>query len=104
MASVRQQARRRREPPAGRSRTGSFDDYDYNLTAKNKRITITLADSDPYQDELRTIVESGELSAETAISPRTSSRSGSTPGCRCASSPDVASAAWSAASRAGSSR
>lgn len=51
--------------------SGSFDDYDYNLVARNKRVTITLADSDPCQDELRTIVESGELTAETAISPRT---------------------------------
>ena len=32
---------------------------------------MTLADSDPHQDELRTIVETGELEAETAISPRT---------------------------------
>lgn len=50
---------------------GSFNDYDYNLVAKNTRITITLAESDAHQDELRTIVESGELEAETAISPRT---------------------------------
>ena len=51
--------------------SGSFDDYDYGLVAKNKRVTITLADSDPCQDELRTIVETGEVDAETAISPRT---------------------------------
>ena len=57
--------------PRGDRGSGSFDDYDYNLVARNKRITITLADSDPCQDELRTIVESGELQAETAISPRT---------------------------------
>jgi hypothetical protein len=57
--------------PRGDRGAGSFDDYDYNLVAKNKRVTITLADSDPYQDELRTIVETGELAAETAISPRT---------------------------------
>jgi hypothetical protein len=57
--------------PRGDRGKGSFEDYDYNLVAKNKRITLTLADSDPYQDELRTIVETGELSAETAMSPRT---------------------------------
>jgi len=57
--------------PKGDRGTGTFDDYDYNLTAKNKRITITLADSTPYQDELRTILESGETEAETAMSPRT---------------------------------
>jgi len=57
--------------PRGDRGTGTFDDYDYSLVAKNKRITITLADSDPYQDELRTILESGETEAETAMSPRT---------------------------------
>jgi hypothetical protein len=57
--------------PRGDRGTGTFDDYDYSLVAKNRRITITLADSDPYQDELRTILESGESEAETAMSPRT---------------------------------
>jgi hypothetical protein len=57
--------------PKGDRGRGSFDDYDYNLSPKNKRVTITLAGSDPCQDELRAIVESGELEAETAISPRT---------------------------------
>jgi hypothetical protein len=51
--------------------TGSFDDYVYDLLPKNSRVTITLAASDPHQDELRTIVETGETTAETAISPRT---------------------------------
>jgi hypothetical protein len=51
--------------------SGSFKDYDYNLAPRSKRVLITLADSDPCQDELRSIVETGELSAETAISPRT---------------------------------
>jgi hypothetical protein len=49
---------------------GSFDDYVYDLRPKNKRVTMTLAGSDPHQDELRAIVETGELTAETAISPR----------------------------------
>jgi hypothetical protein len=49
---------------------GSFDDYVYDLRPKNRRVTMTLAGSDPHQDELRTIVETGELTAETAISPR----------------------------------
>lgn len=51
--------------------SGSFKDYDYNLAPRNKRVTITLADSDPFQNELRMIVETGETVAETAISPRT---------------------------------
>ena len=56
--------------PKGDRGRGSFDDYSYGLSAKNARITMTLAGSDPHQDELRTIVESGDLTAETAISPR----------------------------------
>lgn len=50
---------------------GSFDDYVYNLTPRNKRVTIVLANSDPYQEELRSLVESDDSSFETAISPRT---------------------------------
>jgi len=50
---------------------GSFDDYVYNLTPRNKRVTIVLANSNPYQDELRELVESGATEFETAISPRT---------------------------------
>jgi hypothetical protein len=57
--------------PRGDRGFGSFDDYNYDLVAKNRRVTITLADSDPCQDELQAILESGELEAETAISPRT---------------------------------
>jgi hypothetical protein len=49
----------------------SFDDYDFRLSPRNARITITLAGSDPYQDELKSIVQNGEHEgAETAISPR----------------------------------
>jgi hypothetical protein len=50
---------------------GSFDDYVYNLGPRNKRVTIVLANSDPYQDELRELATSGESAIETAISPRT---------------------------------
>jgi hypothetical protein len=50
--------------------SGSFDDYGYDLTPRNRRVTITLAGSDPHQAELRTIAESGDLEAETAVSPR----------------------------------
>jgi hypothetical protein len=57
--------------PRGDRGAGSFDDYVYDLLPRNSRVTMTLADSDPHQDELRAIVETGELSAETAISPRT---------------------------------
>jgi hypothetical protein len=50
---------------------GSFDDYSYGLVARNKRITMVLAGSDPYQDELRQVLEAAEQEPETAISPRT---------------------------------
>lgn len=50
---------------------GSFDDYVYDLVPKNKRVTMTLADSTPRQDELLAIVEAGESEMETAMSPRT---------------------------------
>ena len=56
--------------PRGDRGKGSFDDYSYGLNAKNGRVTMTLAASDPHQPELNTIVETGELTAETAISPR----------------------------------
>jgi hypothetical protein len=49
----------------------SFDDYDFRLVPRNARITVTLADSDPHQDELKAIVQNGEHEdAQTAISPR----------------------------------
>lgn len=52
---------------------GSLNDYDYGLRARNRRVTIMLADSDPCQDELRAVVEAASDGAgdlETAISPR----------------------------------
>ena len=50
---------------------GHFNDYTFGLIARNKHITIVLADSDPHQDELRAIVEAGDAKPETAITPRT---------------------------------
>jgi hypothetical protein len=52
---------------------GDLNDYSYGLRARNRRVTIVLADSNPCQDELRAVVEAagdgiGDL--ETAISPR----------------------------------
>jgi hypothetical protein len=51
--------------------SGSFDDYTFGLAARSNRVTMVLAGSDPYQDELRTIAESGDSELLTAISPRT---------------------------------
>lgn len=50
---------------------GHFNDYSFGLVARNRSITIVLAGSDPYQEELRAIVESGDLEIFTAITPRT---------------------------------
>jgi len=51
---------------------GSLNDYDYGLRARNRRVTIVLADSDPCQDELQAVVDAGGTAdLETAISPRT---------------------------------
>lgn len=50
---------------------GSFDDYVYNLAPRRKRTTIVLANSNPYQDELRKLAEAGDSEQmETAVSPR----------------------------------
>lgn len=49
---------------------GEFDDYTFGLAAKNKNVTMVLANSDPFQDELRAVVEAGDGQMETAISPR----------------------------------
>ncbi len=51
--------------------TGNFNDYSFGLVANNKSITIVLAGSDPYQEELRAVVESGDPEIFTAITPRT---------------------------------
>lgn len=50
---------------------GHLDDYSFGLAARNKRITMVLAGSDPHQAELRALAESGEEPIETAISART---------------------------------
>lgn len=57
--------------PKGDRGSGDFGDYDYNLRARRKGTVIVLANSDPARDELRAILEAGDASAETAISPRT---------------------------------
>jgi hypothetical protein len=50
---------------------GKLNDYAYGLLARNKRIRLTLAGSDPCQEELRSVLEQGSDRIETAISPRT---------------------------------
>ncbi|MDO7881682.1 hypothetical protein [Antiquaquibacter soli] len=49
---------------------GSFSQYKYGLTPNNARVRLRLAGSNPHQDVLREIVESGAGPLETAISRR----------------------------------
>lgn len=49
---------------------GSFNDYRFGLTPNNARVRMRLAGSNPHQDLLRDIVESGAKPLETAISRR----------------------------------
>lgn len=50
---------------------GSFDDYVYDLGPRSKRTTMVLANSNPFQDELRELagLAAGEQ-LETAVSAR----------------------------------
>jgi hypothetical protein len=49
---------------------GSFGDYRYGLNPNNARVRMRLAGSNPYQDALRELAESGAAPLETAISRR----------------------------------
>lgn len=49
---------------------GSFREYRYGLVPNNARVRMRLAGSNPAQDALREIVESGASPLETAISRR----------------------------------
>jgi hypothetical protein len=50
--------------------SGSLDDYLYDLVPRNKRVSILLADSDPYQDTLRTVLQQGVTEPEAFIARR----------------------------------
>ncbi len=52
--------------------SGSFNDYRYNLLPNRTRTTLRLANSNPHQDELKRIIDTGESDLETAISRRSS--------------------------------
>jgi hypothetical protein len=49
---------------------GSFNDYRFGLAPNNARVKMRLAGSNPHQELLREIVESGAAPLETAISRR----------------------------------
>jgi hypothetical protein len=46
---------------ASDSGSGKLGDYRYNLVPANKRVTIRLADSDPYQEELASLLDEETL-------------------------------------------
>jgi hypothetical protein len=50
--------------------SGSLNDYLYDLVPRNKRVRIRLADSDPCQDALRTVLEQGVTEPEAFIARR----------------------------------
>ena len=54
---------------ASDSGSGKLGDYKYNLVPANGRVKIVLADSDPYQEELASIL--GEENLLTFIAART---------------------------------
>ena len=54
---------------ASDSGSGKLGDYKYNLVPANRRVTIRLADSDPYQEELGSL--DGEENLVTFIAART---------------------------------
>jgi hypothetical protein len=54
---------------ASDSGSGKLGDYKYNLVPANKRVSIRLADSDPYQEELAALL--AEETLQTFINART---------------------------------
>jgi hypothetical protein len=54
---------------ASDSGSGKLGDYRYNLVPANKRVTIRLADSDPYQEEIAALIDEENL--QTFIAART---------------------------------
>lgn len=50
---------------------GSFSQYRYGLLPNNDRVRMRLAGSNPFQEELREILDSGASPLETAFARRT---------------------------------
>jgi hypothetical protein len=59
------------EYPKTDAGTGSFDQYAYNLVPKNKRVTMQLAGSDPFQDEIARVRGTGAGEFELFFAKRT---------------------------------
>ncbi|WP_394768287.1 hypothetical protein [Lacisediminihabitans sp.] len=56
--------------PKGDRGAGSLNNYKYDLIPSNGRVTLRLANSNPHQDEIAKVFESGGEGIETAISRR----------------------------------
>jgi hypothetical protein len=59
------------EYPKTDAGTGSFNQYSYSLVPKNKRVTMQLAGSDPFQDEIRRIRDLAGPQYEVFFAKRT---------------------------------
>lgn len=59
------------EYPKTDAGTGSFDQYGYSLVPKNKRVTMQLAGSDQFQDELARVKATGAQEFELFFAKRT---------------------------------
>ncbi|WP_349898326.1 hypothetical protein [Parafrigoribacterium soli] len=59
------------EYPKTDAGTGNFNQYNYNLVPKNKRVTMQLAGSDPFQDEIRRIRDLAGAESEIFFAKRT---------------------------------
>ncbi|MEO7006595.1 MAG: hypothetical protein ABI275_08130, partial [Terrimesophilobacter sp.] len=59
------------EYPKSDAGSGSLDQYAFTLVPKNARVTMRLAGSDPAQEELARVRDSGADSLEAFFSPRT---------------------------------
>lgn len=57
--------------PRTDSGSGSLDQYAFNLVPKNARVRIRLAGSDPHQDEIARVLDTGSAQFEAFFSQRT---------------------------------
>jgi hypothetical protein len=59
------------EYPESDAGSGSLDQYAFNLAPRNARVTMRLAGSDPCQEEIARVRDSGADSFEAFFAPRT---------------------------------
>lgn len=59
------------EHPKSDAGSGSFDQYAFNLVPKNSRVSMRLAGSDPFQEEIARVRDGGADTVEVFFAPRT---------------------------------